>query len=131
MRKLGKVQAEVLESLVRHGSWHIRCGWVWDEPANTQRLMDSLVRAGRAVVAREGGWSVYRPAKPTRVVVLSDGRAVDADDVRAMLKKQHAILLKLSKDLAKDGHGAGSPAQAAIGDANMLGLEVADRWGEL
>lgn len=61
MRKLGRVQREVLESLKHHGSWHPRCGWLWNNPSGTLRLMNSLVRAGYAVV--EG--KTYRPKDPT------------------------------------------------------------------
>ncbi len=62
-RKLGKVQQDVLASLKEHGSWHLHCGWVWDTPSNTLRVMDSLVRAGYATVAtpNNSGRRVYKP----------------------------------------------------------------------
>lgn len=136
MRKLGKVQQDVLASLKRHGSWSRGCGWLWDTPSNTQRVMDSLVHAGYAAVTADQ--RRYTPTVPTvepkrvmRVaVILSDGRAVDGDDVPGMLKRQHAILLQLSKSLAEYGYAGNSAEQKAIGDANMLGLEVADRLKE-
>lgn len=139
MRKLGKVQQEVLASLKRHGSWHHHCGWLWDTPSNTQRLMDSLVRAGYATSneGQGGGWIVYRPIDPAtdkpakRLVVLSGGDRVDGDDALGMLRLQNRILLKLSRALALSGVGEGSPTQKAIADANMLGLEVADRLKEV
>lgn len=135
MRKLGKVQRDVYNSLKSHGQWHPRCGWLWDTPSNTRRLMDSLVRAGYARVVDDNGQRVYRPADPKApvksAVVLSDGRVVDGGDVSTMLGLQWGILLKLSKALAKQGHGEGSATQKMIADANMLGLEVAERWEEL
>jgi hypothetical protein len=73
MRKLGKVQQNVYESLKRHGSWSLGCGWVWDTPSNTMRVMDSLVRAGYARTTRSilgthrypGTRMVYHPVTPT------------------------------------------------------------------
>ena len=61
-------------------------------------------------------------------VFLSGGHVVDGDDVPGMLKRQHSILLKLSKDLAERGHDMDSVVQRAIADANVLGLEAAVRW---
>jgi hypothetical protein len=72
MRKLGKVQQDVLDSLRLHGAWSpdARCGWVWDSMSNTQRIMDSLVVRGvvkRCVVQdtrRPGNTRVeYRPIR--------------------------------------------------------------------
>lgn len=140
MRKLGKVQLDVLASLRHYGFWHARCGWVWDTLGNTQRVMDSLVRAGYAtrsgIVYRPSVPSVVEPKKSTKqtmrtAVFLSGGHVIDGNDVPGMLKRQHAILFKLSRDLAKQhGYGESSAAQKAIADANMLGLEVADRLQE-
>lgn len=50
MRKLGKKQQDVLASLRRHGSWHRRCGWLWDNVSGTERVLNSLVRAGYVTV---------------------------------------------------------------------------------
>ena len=47
-RKLGPVQAALLEALREHGYWHPRCGWAWDSPSATKARFDSLVRAGHA-----------------------------------------------------------------------------------
>ena len=49
-RKLGKVQIEVLDSLIEFGIWSRRGlgGWLWDTPGNTDRVLDSLVKRGLA-----------------------------------------------------------------------------------
>lgn len=129
MRKLGSKQREVLDSLRRHGSWHRRCGWVWDTISGTERVLNSLVRAGHASVAK----GVYRPVAKigsTHLVVLSDGTRIRGDDPVILLNMQHRILLKLSEAFAvKYGEGA-AQAQEAIADANLLGLEVVDRLTE-
>jgi hypothetical protein len=135
MKKLGRVQQDVYAALKLHGSWSLGCGWLWDTYSGTRRVMDSLVRAGYATSTEGQGGSriFYRPINPppTRpAVLLSGGHAVDGDDVSGMLKRQHALLLKLGKDLAKSGHDENSAVQRAIADANLLGLEVAERWEE-
>jgi hypothetical protein len=56
VRKLGKVQQDVLASLKRHGSWHRRCGWLWDTVSHTERILNSLVRADYVIVEKK----VYR-----------------------------------------------------------------------
>lgn len=61
-----------------------------------------------------------------RAVVLSSGAAVDGDDVGKMLKLQHKILLNLSKKYPKL-----VVLQRMVADANLLGLEVAERFVEL
>lgn len=54
MRKLGRVQQDVLSALREHGSWSPDVyGWIWDTASNTKRVMDSLVRAGYATVTEE------------------------------------------------------------------------------
>lgn len=149
MRKLSKIQQDVLALLRSHGLWSRGCGWLWDTIGNTQRLMDSLVRAGYATSTDEPGWgdAVYRPiastktepaerptstktepARPARgrAVLLSGGYVVSGDNVLGMLKRQHAILLGLSRDLAARGYGERSVQQRAIADANLLGLEVSE-----
>lgn len=139
MRKLSKIQQDVLALLRSHGLWSRGCGWLWSTNGNTQRLMDSLVRAGYATSTDEPGWgdAVYRPVASTktkpaarpargRAVLLSGGHVVSGDDVPGMLKRQHAILLGLSRDLAARGYGERSVQQRAIADANLLGLEVSE-----
>jgi DNA-binding IclR family transcriptional regulator len=65
-RVLGETQADVLDSLKRHGQWYERCGWVWDTPSGTRRVLESLVRRG-LVTKGPLSWApsldVYRPAK--------------------------------------------------------------------
>lgn len=131
MRRLGKTQQGVLASLKRHGSWSLNCGWLWDTPSNTQRIMDSLVRAERVTIRSNGERDVYYPidmstGRPSRVVILSGGHTVNGDNMIAMLKLQHRILMRLC-----GLHKNDALLQKLVGDANMLGLKVADRLAEL
>lgn len=60
----------------------------------------------------------------SRTVVLNHGIVrgeTDLKTARMMLKKQYAILMKLSKIYPRSKN-----LQAVIADANMLGLEVID-----
>ena len=60
---LGTIQADVLKSLQDHGYWsRVGCGWLWDTPSNTERIMESLVRRGLAAKTTEGKRVVYKPA---------------------------------------------------------------------
>lgn len=45
-RKLGENQISMLESLHRHKLWHAGCGWIWDNPSGTVRILESLKRRG-------------------------------------------------------------------------------------
>jgi hypothetical protein len=78
VKKLGPVQQDVLAVLRRHGQWHRRCGWVWGTFSHTERVLNSLVRAG-CVDVEDG---VYRPKKSktlgARVIVIY--RAVTETD---------------------------------------------------
>lgn len=47
---LGTRQHAVLAALRSHGMWHAHAGWVWDTHANTQRILDTLVKAGYVTV---------------------------------------------------------------------------------
>lgn len=49
-KKLGKVQSAVLAALRSHGYWSMGCGWHWGGWRNTERVMESLVRAGVATI---------------------------------------------------------------------------------
>lgn len=50
---LGPIQKQVLSSLKQHGYWYsgYGCGWLWDTPSNTRRIMESLVKKGYAKVS--------------------------------------------------------------------------------
>ncbi len=68
MREMGNVQKSVLAALKKHGSWHICCGWVWDTPSNTERILRTLMRRGHVEVHEAGakfGGSTYPLYKPT------------------------------------------------------------------
>lgn len=45
-RKLGCTQMSVLEALVEHKGWMFNCGWLWDTPSHTEKLMEQLVARG-------------------------------------------------------------------------------------
>jgi hypothetical protein len=59
---LGSVQADVWKSLQEHGYWsRVGCGWLWDTPSNTARIMESLVRRGLATKTVDGHRIIYKP----------------------------------------------------------------------
>lgn len=45
-KSLGKLQSNVLSSLVVHKGWQERCGWVYGTPLNTRKILDTLVTRG-------------------------------------------------------------------------------------
>lgn len=45
MKKLGCLQQQMLHSLKEHGSWYRGCGWVWDIPSHTEKIL-----SGSAIV---------------------------------------------------------------------------------
>lgn len=45
-RPLGDTQQAVLRALHQHQRWYAGCGWVWDTPSGTERLLQSLERRG-------------------------------------------------------------------------------------
>ena len=47
-RKLGSTQEAMLRHLREHKYWHSGCGWYWDSYKGTEKIMQSLVRAGVA-----------------------------------------------------------------------------------
>lgn len=48
MVKLGEIQKHALRCLIEHKTWHVGCGWLWNNHSGTTRLMESLVRKGVA-----------------------------------------------------------------------------------
>lgn len=63
-RPLGSKQQDVLEALRRHRLWCKNCGWVWDTPGGTQRVLKTLVTRGLVTMTIEDGWrEVYRPVQ--------------------------------------------------------------------
>ena len=67
MRPLGSVQREVLGCLIRHKFWSASgCGWVWNTPGGTARIMDTLVNRGFAIkLWPDGGFTTRVVYKPT------------------------------------------------------------------
>lgn len=45
-RKLGETQRSVIHALDQHGAWQHPCGWVWDTPSGTVKILESLRRRG-------------------------------------------------------------------------------------
>lgn len=144
-RKLGKNQQGVLDAIRHHGFWHRGpgCGWNWDGERGTERILDSLRRVGLVDLIQERRIIrdqtriifVYRPVEPRvmaagNTIILSDRTKVDGSNMLAMLNAQYTVLMKLSRRLAKVS-GKYSPEQNMIADADVLGLEVANRLKEL
>lgn len=50
--KLGETQKQMLIALEEHGSWKRGCGWLWDTPSGTERILNSLV--ARGLVYKDG-----------------------------------------------------------------------------
>jgi hypothetical protein len=57
MRKLGCLQQEMLRSLKEHGSWYRGCGWLWDTPSHTEKILESLMK--RQLVKRIERFGYY------------------------------------------------------------------------
>lgn len=53
MRKLGSVQVDVLDALVRYRCWYMNCGWNWTTHRETKTFMDRFVEL-RLARARNG-----------------------------------------------------------------------------
>jgi hypothetical protein len=50
--RLGENQLSVLRSMLEWGGWERMCGWVWDTPSGTEKILVSLERHG--LVKRHG-----------------------------------------------------------------------------
>lgn len=46
MKKLGKLQSNILAALIEHKGWQERCGWVYTTTSQTKSVLDSLVKRG-------------------------------------------------------------------------------------
>lgn len=84
MRPLGETQRSILSSLVEHKGWHgwgWGCGWLWDTPSNTTRLLNSLVKRGLAEIekvevtshGRNYTYDFYRPTEAGRALAAKMG----------------------------------------------------------
>lgn len=64
-KPLGDKQKGILASLVYHKSWHrsFRCGWVWDTPSGTIKLLESLIKRGLVKKENIEGHDVYTPTE--------------------------------------------------------------------
>jgi hypothetical protein len=70
MKPLGSIQKAVIKRLKDHGSWFYGCGWVWDTPGNTEKVLKSLVKRG--LVKTEAGWSGPDFGRGTTVYKLQE-----------------------------------------------------------
>lgn len=45
---MGETQREVLRSLAKpsRGFWYSGCGWLWDTPSGTRKIMETLLKRG-------------------------------------------------------------------------------------
>lgn len=49
MKQLGDTQKTVLALMKQHGGyWYLGCGWLWDTPSGTDKILKSLVKRGLA-----------------------------------------------------------------------------------
>lgn len=71
MRPIGEIQLGVLDALDEHGGWEPGCGWVWTTHAQTQKVLDTLVRRGLAKVSNIDG----RPGT-RRYRITAEGREI-------------------------------------------------------
>jgi hypothetical protein len=47
MKPLGQTQLAVIDALQRHGGhWRDGCGWQWDTPSGTRKIMEGLLKRG-------------------------------------------------------------------------------------
>jgi len=104
MKKLGRLQQEVYETLKRHGSWpHPSC-WLWGTASGTQRVMDSLVRAGYATSTEGHGGSkiLYHPISEIKAVHNTDrDQIIDLRDT-LLTKGALGTLSVLDQNLFRD-----------------------------
>jgi hypothetical protein len=67
MRPMGSTQESILACIVKHGSWHTSCGWVWDTHGNTKKVLRTLMRRGFVEVYERGAkfngaeFDLYKP----------------------------------------------------------------------
>ena len=60
-RPLGDKQRGLLKSLAAHKRWFhsYKCGWVWDTPSGTAKILESLVARGLVKKHEEDKHTVY------------------------------------------------------------------------
>jgi hypothetical protein len=46
IKPLGKIQSNVLSSLIEYKGWQERCGWIYDTSSNTKKVLNTLVTRG-------------------------------------------------------------------------------------
>lgn len=70
--RFGKIEIDILKSLVKHGIWYRRCGWLWDTHSGTERRLKRLAEKGAVQVTLPG--PVYAiNAKGRRIAGVKDG----------------------------------------------------------
>lgn len=80
MRKLGRIQEEVLLILNRREHWFAQCGWHWGGYNETARLCESLVKRG--YVAKTNKTFVWKDS-PTGSIVREVYAITDTGKTKA------------------------------------------------
>lgn len=79
-RPLGTTQLDVLQSLdsMHGGMWWYGCGWLWDTPSGTKRVLASLVPRGLVMVCggRKRVYGIGGIRKVTIYKITPEGRKV-------------------------------------------------------
>jgi len=71
---IGKVQIEVLKSLIEFNGWNDsgRSGWVWNTTSGTKKIMESLVRRGLVQKQKAEFGYDYAITKAGRAIIGKD-----------------------------------------------------------
>lgn len=73
--ELGDRQLSVLRSLVTHGDWHERAGWIWSDRFTTEKILKSLMKRKLVFTMVIRGRLTYR-------INQSGKLAVEIDDTK-------------------------------------------------
>lgn len=112
--KLGRIQRSVLEGLYQHHGWHNRrCGWNWDTPRNTERIMETLVSRGLVTKAGNNDLIVYSLTDEVREVFDEAKRLRRAERETATTQQQREDRLR-AQEMRRRDHAIGKATQWPI-----------------
>jgi len=57
-RRLGKIQAQLLDHLDHRKSWSRKCSWVWSTENGTLRMLERLLTRGYVWHDADGKWYI-------------------------------------------------------------------------